>query len=170
MTDSLKRLAMVLVPLVLAVWGLQYLDKKEGGKAPSSPKAGPAVVSGKWGLKTPTGLQYKVLKAGAGQQPRRGQKVTVHYTGWLLAGRNADGSPKKGKSFDSSRRRGRPFSFRVGMRQVIRGWDEALASMKVGERRLLVIPPGLGYGSRGAGRSIPPNSTLVFDVELLGVR
>ena len=110
-------------------------------------------------IKTPSGLQYTVLKAGKGATPKKGQTVLVHYTGTLT----------NGKKFDSSRDRGQPFSFTVGEGQVIQGWDEALSTMKVGERRRLIIPAKLGYGARGTGDVIPPNATLIFDVELLKI-
>lgn len=110
--------------------------------------------------KTASGLQYAITRAGTGESPVRGQDVDVHYTGWLT----------DGTKFDSSRDRGRPFSFRVGTGMVIRGWDEAVADMKVGEQRVIVIPPELGYGARGAGGVIPPNATLVFKVELVGLK
>jgi FKBP-type peptidyl-prolyl cis-trans isomerase len=106
---------------------------------------------------TPSGLKYTILKAGKGAAPKPGQEVFVHYTGTLT----------NGKKFDSSRDKGTPFSFKVGAGQVIPGWDEALSTMKVGERRKLTIPPKLGYGAAGAGGVIPPNATLIFDVELL---
>lgn len=108
-------------------------------------------------ITTPSGLKYTVLKAGTGAKPKPGQEVFVHYTGTLTSG----------KKFDSSRDKGQPFSFKVGAGQVIPGWDEALSTMKVGERRKLTIPPKLGYGAAGAGGVIPPNATLIFDVELL---
>ena len=97
-------------------------------------------------------------------EAKPGQQVSVHYTGWL------DEGGKKGKKFDSSRDRGQPFGFPLGGGQVIRGWDEGVAGMKVGGKRTLLIPAALGYGARGAGGVIPPNATLIFDVELLGVR
>ncbi len=109
---------------------------------------------------TESGLKYIDIKEGDGDSPSKGQMVTVHYTGTL----------ENGKKFDSSRDRGQPFSFKIGVGQVIKGWDEGVASMKVGGQRILIIPSELGYGARGAGGVIPPNATLVFDVELLGVK
>ena len=109
---------------------------------------------------TPSGLQFEDTTAGSGEEAKPGQRVKVHYTGWLT-----DGS-----KFDSSKDRNDPFVFGLGQRQVIAGWDEGVQGMKVGGKRKLTIPPALGYGARGAGGVIPPNATLVFEVELLGVR
>jgi peptidylprolyl isomerase len=113
---------------------------------------------------TPSGLQYRDEVVGTGPEPKAGQKVSVHYTGWL------DEGGKPGKKFDSSRDRGTPFTFTLGAGQVIAGWDTGVATMKVGGKRTLIIPPDQGYGPRGAGGVIPPNATLIFDVELLGAR
>ena len=109
---------------------------------------------------TMTGLKYVDLVKGEGRKPKKGKIVVVHYTGWL----------EDGRKFDSSVDRGEPFSFRIGVGQVIRGWDEGVMSMRVGGKRKLIIPPKLGYGARGAGRIIPPNATLIFEVELLKVK
>ena len=113
---------------------------------------------------TESGLQYEDTVTGSGAEAKAGQHVTVHYTGWL---RNDDGST--GAKFDSSKDRNDPFQFSLGAGQVIRGWDEGVQGMKVGGKRRLTIPAALGYGARGAGGVIPPNATLIFDVELLGV-
>lgn len=113
---------------------------------------------------TSSGLRMIDTQAGTGASPKQGQTAVVHYTGWLYT----DGA--KGRKFDSSVDRGTPFEFPVGMRRVIPGWDEGVATMKVGGKRTLIIPPALGYGAQGAGGVIPPNATLMFDVELLGVK
>ena len=113
-----------------------------------------------------TELQRADVQGGSGAEAVSGRTVTVHYTGWLYNESSAD---SKGTKFDSSRDRNEPFSFRLGGGEVIRGWDEGVAGMKVGGRRTLTIPPAMGYGARGAGGVIPPNATLVFDVELLDV-
>jgi peptidylprolyl isomerase len=115
-------------------------------------------ASGK-AVTTASGLKYIDLQEGEGATPKTGQTVTVHYTGTL----------EDGTKFDSSRDRNRPFSFKIGVGQVIKGWDEGVGSMKVGGRRQLIIPSELGYGKRGAGGVIPPNATLLFDVELLKI-
>ncbi|MFB3917692.1 MAG: FKBP-type peptidyl-prolyl cis-trans isomerase [Terriglobales bacterium] len=121
--------------------------------------SGPTKVTGKPTTKA-DGLEYWDIKTGTGREAKAGDTVNVHYTGWLT----------NGKKFDSSLDRGQPFSFKLGAGQVIRGWDEGVAGMKVGGKRQLHIPPQLGYGSRGAGGVIPPNATLIFDVELLGMK
>ncbi|MEN9780038.1 MAG: FKBP-type peptidyl-prolyl cis-trans isomerase [Burkholderiaceae bacterium] len=115
-------------------------------------------------ITTPSGLQYEDTTVGSGDEARAGQQVTVHYTGWLYS------NGVQGAKFDSSKDRRDPFVFALGAGMVIRGWDEGVAGMKVGGARTLIIPPDLGYGARGAGGVIPPNATLKFDVELLGVR
>jgi FKBP-type peptidyl-prolyl cis-trans isomerase len=112
----------------------------------------------------PSGLQIIDTKVGAGASPRTGQTCVMHYTGWLYE------NGAKGKKFDSSVDRGEPFEFKIGTRQVIAGWDEGVGSMKVGGKRTLIIPAALGYGAQGAGGVIPPNATLIFDVELLGIK
>jgi FKBP-type peptidyl-prolyl cis-trans isomerase FkpA len=117
-------------------------------------------------ITTDSGLQYEDTSAGSGDEARAGQQVKVHYTGWLHDPAAANG---RGRKFDSSKDRGDPFRFGLGQGQVIRGWDEGVQGMKVGGTRVLLIPPQLGYGARGAGGVIPPNATLVFEVELLGV-
>lgn len=121
----------------------------------------PAVISAKGRITKSDGLQYEILKLGNGKVAQSGQRVQVHYTGWLNQG------GKKGAKFDSSVDRKRPFVFGLGQGQVIRGWDEGVVGMKVGEKRTLYIPSAMGYGPRGAGASIPPNADLIFDVELL---
>ena len=129
----------------------------------SMPSAALAQTPGK-AMTTASGLQIIDTKVGTGATPKTGQICVVHYTGWLYQ----DG--QKGKKFDSSVDRNDPLQFPVGQRKVIAGWDEGVASMKVGGKRTLIIPPELGYGARGAGGVIPPNATLIFDVELLGVK
>ena len=126
---------------------------------PIENKSALAVNKGTKTITTPSGLKYTTLKAGKGSTPKQGQTVFVHYIGTLT----------NGKKFDSSRDRGEPFSFKLGEGRVIPGWDEALSTMKVGDRRKLIIPPKLGYGAAGAGGVIPPNATLIFDVELLKI-
>ncbi|MDR3419899.1 MAG: FKBP-type peptidyl-prolyl cis-trans isomerase [Xanthobacteraceae bacterium] len=115
-------------------------------------------------MTTPSGLQIIDTKVGTGASPKTGQICVMHYTGWLYE------NGAKGAKFDSSVDRGKPFEFPIGMHRVIPGWDEGVATMKVGGKRTLIIPPDLGYGARGAGNVIPPNATLMFDVELLEIK
>jgi FKBP-type peptidyl-prolyl cis-trans isomerase len=129
----------------------------------AAPSGAAAQTAGKT-MTTASGLQIIDSTAGTGATPKPGQICVMHYTGWLYE----DG--KKGKKFDSSVERNEPFEFPIGQRKVIAGWDEGVATMKVGGKRTLIIPPALGYGARGAGGVIPPNATLMFDVELLGVK
>ena len=113
---------------------------------------------------TPSGLKFEDTQVGQGASPQKGQTCVMHYTGWLWV------NDSKGAKFDSSVDRGRPFEFALGQGRVIKGWDEGVATMKIGGKRTLLIPPGLGYGDRGAAGVIPPGATLLFEVELLGVR
>jgi peptidylprolyl isomerase len=115
-------------------------------------------------MTTASGLKIEDTKVGTGASPKTGQTCVMHYTGWLYQ------NGAKGQKFDSSVDRGQPFEFQIGRGMVIKGWDEGVATMKVGGKRTLIIPPELGYGPRGAGGVIPPNATLVFDVELVEVR
>jgi peptidylprolyl isomerase len=124
----------------------------------------PATAQSRAPMTTPSGLIITDITVGTGATPRQGQTCVMHYTGWLYE------NGTKGKKFDSSVDRGRPFEFPIGMGRVIKGWDEGVATMKVGGKRTLVIPPELGYGARGAGGVIPPNATLMFEVELLDVK
>ena len=144
--------------LVLVAAGASADEKK-----PSAPGE-PEKKSESKMTKTSSGLQYEDTKVGTGATPQKGQTCVMHYTGWLWE------NGAKGKKFDSSLDRGTPFSFPIGQGHVIKGWDEGVATMKVGGKRTLLIPPDLGYGSRGAGGAIPPNATLLFEVELLDVK
>ena len=130
-----------------------------GGSDDKPVASGPTKVTGQ-PTTTADGLQYWDIAVGSGPTAAPGNSVKVHYTGWLTTG----------EKFDSSRDRNEPFSFPLGAGQVIKGWDEGVAGMKVGGRRQLRIPPELGYGASGAGGAIPPNATLIFDVELLDVK
>lgn len=134
-----------------------------GAIATGVPATVSAQVAGKT-VTTSSGLQIADQKVGTGATPRAGQICVMHYTGWLYQ------NGAKGKKFDSSVDRGTPFEFPIGRQRVIAGWDEGVASMKVGGKRTLIIPPNLGYGASGAGGVIPPNATLIFEVELLGVK
>jgi peptidylprolyl isomerase len=144
-----SKVVAAIVIISLAAAGAAYLFVP-GAKAPS---VGAEVT-------TPSGLRYADIVVGDGPSPQTGQTAVVHYTGTLT----------NGVEFDGSRRKGRPYEFPLGRGEVIRGWDEGVATMKVGGRRRLTVPPQLGYGERGRPPSIPPNTTLVFDIELLGVK
>lgn len=150
-------------PLVL--FGLTLL-LSACAQSPSTGQSSPVTTQGNKKMSAekvvtaPSGLKYMDEVVGTGASPTVGQTVTVHYTGTL----------ENGTKFDSSRDRNEPFSFRIGVGQVIKGWDEGVMGMKIGGKRKLIIPATLGYGARGAGGVIPPNATLLFDVELLGVR
>ena len=141
------RIIAIVVVLVLAATAIGYLIKRRAGNGGTE-------------ITTASGLKYTDLTEGTGASPQKGQTVTVHYTGTLA----------NGKKFDSSYDHGRPADFRIGVGSVIKGWDEGLMSMKVGGKRRLVIPSALGYGPEGRPPNIPGNSTLIFDVELLGVK
>jgi len=141
------RIIAIVVVLVLAATAIGYLIKRRAGNGGTE-------------ITTASGLKYTDLTEGTGASPQKGQTVTVHYTGTLA----------NGKKFDSSYDHGRPADFRIGVGSVIKGWDEGLMSMKVGGKRRLVIPSALGYGPEGRPPDIPGNSTLIFDVELLGVK
>jgi peptidylprolyl isomerase len=150
-------------PRASAPVALALVAALTGAVAAGAPTTAMAQTAGKT-MTTPSGLKITDSKVGTGATPQPGQICVVHYTGWLYK----DGV--KGAKFDSSVDRGQPFEFPVGKHQVIAGWDEGVATMKVGGKRTLVIPPELGYGARGAGGVIPPNATLIFDVELLDVK
>jgi FKBP-type peptidyl-prolyl cis-trans isomerase FkpA len=150
-----RAVAICLLTLSLAL----LAQSKKPAKTAAKKADGPTAVSGK-PITTASGLQYWEIKKGTGKLAQAGKKVSVHYTGWLT----------DGKEFDSSRDSGEPIPFQLGVGQVIKGWDEGVAGMKVGGKRQLRIPPELGYGARGAGSAIPPNATLVFDVELMDVK
>ncbi len=161
MTTSTKLLSSLLLVTCVSSCSNNNQSKHE----PVSPSQEPSKEQLMEKITLPSGLQYEIIKAAPanGQSPVAGKKVAVHYTGWL------EENGKPGKKFDSSVDRGEPFAFIIGIGQVIKGWDEGVLSMKVGEKRRLIIPANLGYGSRGAGGLIPGNATLIFDVELLGV-
>jgi len=150
-------------PTASAVAAVALVTAMAGAFAAFAPTAAMAQAAGAT-TTTPSGLKITDTKVGTGAAPKPGQICVMHYTGWLYEG------GAKGKKFDSSVDRGQPFEFPLGRRQVISGWDEGVATMKVGGKRTLIIPPELGYGARGAGGVIPPNATLIFDVELLDVK
>ncbi len=149
-----RRIALVGLPLALATVGAALIG--------NPPQAAQAQAGGP--VTTASGLKIIDSKVGTGASPQKGQTCVMHYTGWLYI------NDAKGAKFDSSKDRGEPFEFPIGAGRVIKGWDEGVATMKVGGARTLIIPPELGYGARGAGGVIPPNATLIFDVELLGVK
>lgn len=146
--NCLRRIVVLAVVAVISMVTVCIAAESEKPGAPAA-----AVVT------TPSGLKYIDEVVGSGSSPAAGYLAQVHYTGTL----------ENGKKFDSSRDRNEPFTFKIGVGQVIKGWDEGVMSMKVGGKRKLIIPPELGYGARGAGGIIPPNATLLFDVELLDV-
>jgi FKBP-type peptidyl-prolyl cis-trans isomerase FkpA len=150
-------------PPASAVAALAIVTALAGAFAAVVPISAAAQTAGAT-VTTPSGMKITDTKVGTGAEPKPGQTCVMHYTGWLYE------NGAKGKKFDSSVDRGQPFEFPLGMRRVIAGWDEGVATMKVGGKRTLIIPPDLGYGARGAGGVIPPNATLIFDVELLGVK
>jgi len=148
MRAFLRASALLTFILVAALGGITIATAQTAGKT----------------MTTASGLQIIDTVVGTGASPKTGQTCVMHYTGWLYV------NGAKGKKFDSSVDRGQPFEFPIGTGRVIKGWDEGVASMKVGGKRSLIIPPALGYGANGAGGVIPPNATLIFDVELLGVK
>jgi FKBP-type peptidyl-prolyl cis-trans isomerase len=152
----------------IVVWGAAAVAC--GGTQPQTETASPQAEkteSQSMGQSKVSELMKQDVRVGSGNEAVAGRRVTVHYTGWLYDDSKAD---KKGQKFDSSRDGNQPFEFRLGGGEVIPGWDQGVAGMKVGGQRTLTIPPALGYGAQGAGGVIPPNATLVFDVELLDVR
>ena len=154
-----NRLLIAIVALAATAASAQSDTTKKASPAARPNANAPTKVTGA-PTKTPSGLEYWDIKVGTGPIAQKGQKVKVHYTGWLTSG----------KKFDSSADAGRPFPFTLGAGEVIKGWDEGVAGMKVGGKRQLKIPPPLAYGERGYPGAIQPNSTLIFDVELLGAQ
>ena len=161
-TKPKSRGLMVLIAIAVVLLVVGVVKTLQAGIA-----APPAAVSPVAPVASNQGLQMTDVKQGSGAEAIVGKTVVVHYTGWLY---DAAAPENKGQKFDSSRDRGDPFDFPLGAGHVIKGWDQGVAGMKVGGQRTLVIPPELGYGARGAGGVIPPNATLVFDVELLDVK
>ncbi len=157
MSKSVQQFLVIIVAIVLGTWALQFIPEPKK----TEKKMSQYIDLGQ-------GLKSIILKKGNGPRAQAGKVVSVHYTGWLFDGYDLNGYPRKGKQFDSSRGRG-VFKFLLGKGQVIKGWDIGVAAMRVGERRLFIIPSELAYGSRGAGSDIPPNATLIFDVELLAI-
>jgi peptidylprolyl isomerase len=151
----MKKAIAFLIVAALAVAVVLFITLQSGGNRAQAPTPGPDGA-----VTTASGLKYVDEVVGTGESPKTGQSVTVHYTGTL----------ENGTKFDSSLDQGRPFTFRIGTGSVIAGWDEGLMTMRVGGKRRLIIPPNLGYGAAGSPPKIPPNSTLIFEVELLGVK
>ena len=149
-----------MMSLLAITTSIQAVSKKTKGTSMTQTKQGDILDVATF-TTAPSGLMYKILKSGNGTKPYAGETVTVDYTGWLL-----DGGNKVGKKFDSSVDRGQNFEFPLGMGYVIKGWDFTVADMKIGEKRLVIIPASLGYGARGAGASIPPNAPLIFEIDL----
>ncbi len=163
-TKPKSRGLMVLIAIAVVLIVVGVFKTLQGSAAPTGalpPSATPAAVA------TNQGMKMTDVKQGSGAEAVAGKTVVVHYTGWLY---DESATDHKGTKFDSSRDRGDPFSFSLGAGQVIKGWDQGVAGMLVGGQRTLVIPPEMGYGARGAGGVIPPNATLLFDVELLDVK
>jgi peptidylprolyl isomerase len=156
---TMKKPASLLLAAVAALLWTAPAPAQEKASSPA-----PAEKKESKMIKTPSGLEYEDTKVGTGESPKTGQICSVHYTGWLWV------NGAKGQKFDSSFDRGRPYDVPLGMGRVIKGWDEGLATMKVGGKRTLLIPPQLAYGARGMGGVIPPNATLIFEVELVGVK
>jgi FKBP-type peptidyl-prolyl cis-trans isomerase len=154
-TRMARYLSVIFIILVLPA---AFVLAQSAARKPTAPSA-PAKVTGD-GTKTPSGLIYWDLRIGNGEVAKEGSRVRVHYTGWLT----------NGKKFDSSLDAGRPFDFTIGNGEVIQGWEEGIAGMRVGGKRQLRIPPALAYGADGSPPDIPPNATLIFDVQLLGVQ
>jgi peptidylprolyl isomerase len=158
-----RTMASVALGAALMVAGCERAPEADSAKPAAKADAGAAATAAPKPegnvTETASGMKYTDEKVGTGASPQPGQVAVVHYTGWL----------ENGTKFDSSRDRGQPFRFAIGRGQVIKGWDEGVATMKVGGVRKLTIPPALGYGAAGAGGVIPPNSTLIFEVELLDV-
>ncbi len=158
-TKPKSRALMVLIAVAVVLLVVGVLKTRQNDAVAPAATATPAAPN--------QGLKMTDVKQGSGAEAVAGKTVVVHYTGWLF---DAAAPENKGTKFDSSRDRGDPFDFPLGAGHVIKGWDQGVAGMKVGGQRTLVIPPEMGYGARGAGGVIPPNATLVFDVELLDVK